>query len=360
MLHALAGFPFNLVLALLILAVYRPYLPWLIWPAMATITLVFGFLLPIEYQIPFWSPGGTANMMLALAAFLYFYSDKKLLSKTTTSFFGDRKAIRDTLSKTASLDERQKVYLNFVGNRQRQLLHNEEKITPLNTRYLTLVIFILFLVSYAVLDLHIINQPEFIRIFDSTFKEAMKNIPQLISDNPEESAKIIEETSAQMKELFHTYFIVGTFSGTLLYTLFLFSVCSTILRLKKLPTTNFGLFSQFKLPEMALWALLGLIGVLIAFNQLLPESPWVYIPANLLGIIALLFALQGMGTVWLFFHIRFMPGGSVIFLIFLIGLIFPSFILMALFAFMMIGLLEFWFDFRKKALHPKMLSDDAP
>lgn len=343
------SFPLDLIWGALIFFIYKPGLLNKAWPTLALALLVAGFFLPEPANLAFWMPGGASTIIVATALFLIFATHQKLAPQKFPQL-ADRNQIQESLMESTSLNERQEKYVQMVQERARTLLRMEEHLTPLNTRFFMISFLVLMATNYPILEFHLLGSETFSKTLASFFEE--------VSLEP----GLFEEQKNRFFDIIYSYSMLFTFINILTAFYFLTSIARRILAYRKIEVSPYGSFTFFRLPDPMIWAFIAFALAFILLSRMaegaLPEYLYVVI-TNLFFILGSLYTLQGFAIAGLYLVVRMLPVASIFIMIFLLSMVFPAFFIFILVSFLILGLLEFWFNFRKKALHPKIVSNDA-
>ena len=129
-------------------------------------------------------------------------------------------------------------------------------------------------------------------------------------------------------------------------------------RVKQVVLAPYGSLVLFKVPENSIWIFLSSTGLLLINHYAeLPNIVFV-LTVNILVVLIFLYVLQGIGTWNLFLEVRLIPGRWLLIILLFGSLFFPAILLTVLFLYFFLGTLDFWFEFRKKALHPAFPEDN--
>ncbi len=344
------SFPFNLIWGALLFFVFKPEYPKIVWPLVTVALLILGAWLPQPANLAFWMPGGLSTIAAGALIYLYFATDKRRTIPEALGRLLDKNAIRENLMSSNSLEERQEKYIQMVQERARSLARMETFLTPANTRFFFVAFLFLMILNYPILEFHFLGSEIFTNTLSSFFEE--------VSVDP----GLFEEQKRQFFDIIYSYSMLFTFINVLVAFYFITSIGRRIFMYRKIQISPYGNFTFFRLPDSLIWGFILLALLFILFNKMdarfFPEIA-IVMGTNLFFILGTLYILQGIGILALYMLVRMLPSASIFLMLFLLSMVFPSFFLFIAFVFLLLGLLEFWFNFRKKALHPKIVSNDA-
>ena len=341
------GFPFNLFWGLVFGYLYyisgkKSYVfPVLIM--LAGLGLSLG--LDTTGMIQFWRPGGIATVISSTLIAYLLLANKTLAEFSPDYRVPDRQSLRNSFDETVLPEKRQEIYKGVVRKNSLMLSLLEEKVTPRNTRFLLLALFITSFVLFFVLKFFFFHTEVFDRVMTQEI-ELLMTEPGYFS--PHEFMTLVYDYSP--------FFI---FIENTLYFFIIYHFCRLALSRVEARLSVFGNLMFFRIPDLWVWVYILMAVIVILTTRYLPKSEWLHIPRNLLLLGTFLYIIQSFSTLWLFLQVRLLPSMGIISFAILMALIFRPVAAILLLGMLLVGILEFWFNFRKKALHPRLLSNDA-
>lgn len=353
MLEALLGFPFNLGIVALIAWLYRPEgLPFWLPGAVAASLVAAGMFLPMPYSLQFWHPFGLAGVLLATGYSIKLFFPHDSLQKLLGMKLPSRAKLKEALLKAESPEDKRLFYLKMVKEFSQIWAHKDAALTRVNTRFMLTLFTMIFGLIYIFFYLdYTENGPTFQALIEANERLFTMSFEQVYSQKPTESE--VNEFSMMMLQLSPANFFVYNSLSVLL----VLYVIRRIIAGRISMVNPIGHLSLFKLPDATVFLVI-ISGALVIFEQQLKIAPMLSIIAtNLLIISLFLYTLQGIGIAAIFFEVRLLPGGWILLSLIIFSLLLPVIPVLALFICMMLGVSDFWFNFRKRALQPKAVTD---
>jgi hypothetical protein len=147
------------------------------------------------------------------------------------------------------------------------------------------------------------------------------------------------------------------FVANIMFVLLMIFIIDKVLVHRGLRQPAIGSPVYFKLPFFSLWIYIIMGLALFAAIELNAPPVYLLIAKNSFGIFSSLYIFQGLSLIWLYLQVRLLPAGSVITIILLTSFILPLISVFIFAILLVIGLLDFWIDLRKKALQPNLMSN---
>jgi hypothetical protein len=339
---ALFAFPLSLLLGVVAGFLYKKNYPdWLIFFLCAA-SLACSFALIPNHFMAFWLPGGLATVLLVLAASLRLLHNPDSISSTMQIDLPPRPRLREVVTNAESPEEKRALYLRLVKDYTKIWQGRHLSFAGTNSRFILYLFFGLFAITFLVLYLeYILGSTVLLYI-----EEQAKRIEELAPDLAKE-----QDLSKAMTGMLPFYpgfiFVYCGFSA-----LILLSMLRSVGRVRQVVLAPYGSLVLFKVPENSIWIFLFSMGILLVHTYTrVPDLVFV-LTVNFLVILVFLYILQGIGTGNLFLEVRLIPGRWLLILLLFASLFFPAILLTVLFLYFFLGALDFWFEFRKKALQP--------
>ena len=321
---------------------------YLLAPLVTIILLAGSAFLNSSASIEFWFPMSSSTFILAVLASYTLLAHPSLYIEEFSKPVPTRQELRASFTQAASLQDRQEFYINIVRDLSRVYTIRENKITNQNTRLFLISLGIISLVNYLVFQVAFINPGTLNEYITASFSTAYVN------------PDIKQEDIDALLSIFSTYYGIITFIFSSLIYLVMYPITRRLILHRNGKVNQFGNIYFFKLPDQAVW---GYIPLLLGFVYLTMNNitaPWTAIPLNIFLIFSFVYLLQAVGTLLLYFQIRMLPGLLILSGLFIIGLLLYEILIFLIMLLVLFGVFEFWFSFRKKALQPKLISNDAP
>ncbi|MES0491427.1 MAG: DUF2232 domain-containing protein [Leptospirales bacterium] len=321
---------------------------YLLAPLVIIFLLAGSSFLGNHASIEFWLPMSSSTFILAIFACYSLLAHPSLFLEEFAKPMPTRQELRASFSQTASLQDRQEFYINIVENLSKIYTLRENKVTKLNTSLILLCLGIIFLVNYLVFQIFFINTGVFHEYTSASFSALPVN------------STVKKEDIDSLFNLFSTYYGFVTFVCSSLIFFVMHPIARRLILHRKGKVNQFGNIHFFKLPDQAVWGYILLLVVFVYLKMSGVEAGWTILPFNLFLIFSFIYLLQAVGTLLLYFQIRMLPGVLILSGIFIIGLLLIELLVFIVMLLVLFGVFEFWFSFRKKALQPKLISNDAP
>jgi len=348
MINIILGFPFNLLPGIILTSLFFRINSISVTALLSIGMLYAGYYLPTNIAIIFWSPGGMATIISSsFAIFALYYISPRFITSNLPEL-PNRNLLRAKLSSVTSLEERKILYINFVQSLSQAAGSVNRLVTSLNTWFLLLILIASFIVNYSVFYLGFIK--------NGLFKEIFSEIYSQIMVEPTTSLKETENDLYQLVIQYSAFFTFLQISAVFFIISFFYNKIAVIKNQKRTILGHLGFFriSDYFILLFIVFAL-GL--AYIYFKKI--DLFWVPIYENIFFILCTLYIYQALSTLWLYFYVRMLPFGQIAFVTIILGTIFPFITGALLLSLLIIGLLEFRFEFRKKALQPDLTIKDT-
>lgn len=347
---SLTGFPFNLLWVILLGFLIRPKTNGFLWAITGAGFAAIGLFLPLPHSVMFWFPSGPSNIVLSAAIVGYaLTTDRWFIKKNGEQkkvfLFPDRRQIRENLMKIESIEERQHEYVNIVQRVAQAIEMNDQAFINTNTVFFLLSFAVVFGLNFAGIVYIDISQPA-----------ALKDIYKKLYDMANSMVHIPQSLDEAFAD-FIRYGAVRLFSYYILFFFLVLSIMGRIFDYRKVRRPLIGNPMYFHLPVFSVWISIasGLIYLLVLHYKI--EGPLLFVTENFFLIFMILLVFQGISIFWVYLQVRLLPAGAIVAALILSAFFFQSFAFIVLGFFLVLGLLDFWFEFRKKALHPRLFSD---
>ncbi len=341
----LLGFPSNLLISLLTVWLYQIYqVRWLLSIAVVGIIATSIFFLPVFPSVLFWLPGGASTVLVGTIFSLIYMDVKGKNIKFNRLPAMDRKKFKDKLLDIKDISERQAEYSSIIKKTSSALLNRDKKIGYLTTRY--------FL--YSLLTLLGLN-------FSYWFIAYSKKLPTIEFIEKEIFSKLLSNQEAQdiLVSVYTNYtpILILFFNTITLFILIL--IIRMIKQKKKDESFSLAKIDFFKLPHSSIFFYLPLLIVfLLMVTFKIEDALWGPLVKNMILIFSFFYLLQGAGISILYLNIRLLPINFIFGIIFLLSYFIWPFFLMTIGLFFCLGLLDFAFNIREKALQPGVIMQE--
>ena len=344
MVYSLIGFPVDLIWGILIAFLIKPKINvWLV----VTVTIIMmipGYFIPQPYQVSFWAPGGAATIITGTSIIAYSLVNEAWFKGKKTDLLPERKTVREALYKFNSTEDRQQEYIIQIQKISIAYENNNNSILLANTLFYLFAFVTLFCVDFTAITIIHINNPDLIK---TLFFQVYQNFVV----NP-----------GTFEAWFSDIIKLGAlhiFIFNIVIFMILYYVIGQVLKFRKISLPLVGNLSFFHMPFYSLWAyILSATFFLVTLKFNYGNLP-LYVAKNLFFIFSTLYIFQGISIFWLFLQVRLLPAGAIVVTILVFAFLFQLLSVFIFSFFVLLGLLDFWFDFRKKALHPNLLTDDV-
>ncbi|MDH5719987.1 MAG: YybS family protein [Spirochaetia bacterium] len=345
MVELLLSFPADIFWGLIVAWTLSENQKKLIFWIFLAVVLTIGFFLPQPVNLFFWLPGGAAVILMGVTFFLVFKSQKGMISKKTAQKLPTRDEIQKSFDGIEDLDQKKEKYFVFIKKIKNYYQKIHQKTTEQNTNFLIL----LFLSSFALNFLVLMYMYYSGDIVSNYLQDSFKPFAEFYKS----MGISVEEVIAQLKR-FSPAII---FLQNAISLFFLFTLIRKIYEYKKKETLFLGRLSFFKMPDNIIWLFILSGGVLaLSYITQIPDNI-LMVFENLTAIISIMYVFQGLGTIWIFCRVRFLPLQWIILSAFITSMLWPGFLFFYIIMSFFWGLGEFWFSFRKRALHPRIESN---
>lgn len=340
----LLGFPLSLVWGAVAALLYRPgKISWAIRGGFAFLCVASLFL-PEPWRTHFWLPGGSAIVLLTVILSLEAFSPDNLLQRMISIDLPSRLQIRDTLLKTDDPERKREMYMKIVMDYSRLWVHRDHILTRPHTLQLLAILLIVHAIGFTYLALDYISRP----VLSNQLAEVLPKAAQLFENDGVNVENFAEMARSYLLQYAGGYTFLQN-SITILLTLFTMRV---LLKRRTGASLPVGSLNLFRMPEYAVWLFLGAcILPLVSFRLQVPTLPNA-IAINLVIIMGMLYVMHGIGILSVFLEVRLMPSNWIFMGIMLITMFIPYVAFFFLGGMGTLGLADFFFDFRKRALQP--------
>lgn len=329
----LLTFPLNLIWGGIIAWFYKPEsFRQYIW-APPVILAAVSYFLPPDISLTLWTPNGLITLLVIVA-----YSLPKIFPvKEDEKIFAleppPLKLLRDKL-KSVDQEKRQDLYRQMVQEYARFLFSKSDAFSQRNTEFFLKGLAVSFAVSFAGL------------YYWMSAPGALETVIQ----------KTMEElnNSMQMKLTQVIYMSpVLVFISTSVFFYLIMNLLRLVSVIRYGRSIPYGTLVFFNLPQYFVWLFVGAGGIYF-LSKFFPSLETFFIFASLNFIVALsiLFIFHGNGIVMAFLQARLIASSWVFTGVLLTLLFFPAGFFFLQILFLLIGLFDFFFSFRNKALQP--------
>ena len=288
----------------------------------------------------FWNMNGTSSILIFSYMFLWFH--KKTFSSINIheEEIESTKNIREKLINIEDIQQRKNEYIKYAVLSAKQLQSNITTIKYTNTLFwlgsLSSILIIQFFVEHLKTYLY---SGDFL-----FFSYITTKIKTIIPTFPQESLELMFKYYPTM------WFIFGF---TLLVVLT--NIIKLLLFYKK-ETTSTSYFATdlylFKLPDYSIFIfLISLIYVTLTFYFHFKLQSLDYIFFNAFLICSFVYFLNGLAICLIFCKVRLMPVKTISLVILLLSLFLIELLLLLMVFIIILGIIDFVFELRKKALH---------
>ncbi len=299
-------------------------------------------------RIFFWLPSGASTIILAsLFTLIYlkrYSKNNQTLLKIPDGVSWDRKILKQEFSNVEDSDARQRIYLDLIKKLNNFLDKIDQKMGAKVNRYFLILLATLFLVNFGYWVVHyLINGFEISSFFS---KDRIKN---LIPD------KKLQSDFLKFYDQYGNIFINYSASLTMvLNTISLFLILPIVrwIKSKKDSKSFFWLdLCFFRLPESTILLYIPIICLFTISLFYDIFDGYAYWFNNFVFIFSFVYFLNGFAIARAYAKARFLPFGVFFLIVFFVSWFAPHLFLLIIFSLFMIGLLDFAFDIKKKALH---------
>ncbi|MDH4200100.1 MAG: DUF2232 domain-containing protein [Spirochaetia bacterium] len=344
MLYSLTGFPFDLLWAILIALIYRPKFNFYFLGIISMSLIIPGFIMPPSFQMMYWSPGGAAMVLISTLIILFALTHDSWLKDKKVEYIPDRKHIREEIVKIEQVEVRQREYLKIVQKIGISVERNNPLLLVPNTIFFIGSFVLLFLITFSGLAYVHLKNPDHIKNIFLEFYTTVAASP------------------GSFDEWYNSFMQLAAFQvfiADMIFFLLILSVMSKILVYRNLRKPGMGDMAYVQIPYFFLWIFIVSGACFFAVLKLEYHGIYLFIAKNLFFIISSFFVFQGISIFWLYLQVRLLPAASIILSIIITAFLFDVLSMIIFSVLLLGGLTDFWFEFRKKALHPKLFSDDA-
>ncbi|MDH5717433.1 MAG: YybS family protein [Spirochaetia bacterium] len=307
-----------------------------------SIALTIGFFLPDPFNLFFWLPGGTATVLIGSIVLMQFIRKKGAIIKISAIPRENKEEIKKTLDSMEDLDEKKDLYINMIKKHKDFYNKLHKKTVKINSSFIYTVLLSAFVINFIILSVMAMQS----NVIDNYISSSFQPLDKLYSS--------VGITVDEMISTVYRFSPTIVFFQNLITLFFLFFLMRKIFAHTKKKEILLGKISYFKMPENVIWFFILSAGSLTVFNLLKIETQLNVIIENVTAILLIFYLLQGLGTFRIFLQIRFLPFNWIFLAVFMSGLIWPGFFMFFVFLLTILGLGDFWFLFRKRALQPRL------
>ena len=335
----LLSFPFNLIFVFLIYYLFNnKYFNYYYFTSLLLLG-VFFFFSKQDLFFLFWSYNGAFTLFLFTYCFLYF---NNLTSKSIEIYpLTDIKKVRSQLISIINPSEKEVQYLNLCKEEAKTLNSIHDILQYKTTIFWVATTFGITIIQSIVL---------FIKYYANTSFSLLAHLKSDIQ-------KIIPE-KVFPKTLFNTmvdYYPIITLLSYLLLANSVIIFLKFIITFKKenrhlRPWVSDAYY--FKLPDFTILLFLPILilaSIRLGFKIINPTLD--YILLNTISIFGIIYLLNGLSILFIFLRVRLLPSRLIIIITLITGFFLKEFLFLCLFSLVIVGILDFVFNLRKKALH---------
>ncbi len=316
------------------------------------IILASSILLPQQALLTFWLPGGSSIILCIIGITIFFLDNKQYHSTMKKSYKLNRNKTKQELMKIDDIFERHKAYLERVKKMSQDLLKRDKEIGKQVTLYFVVAILATFFLTaiYWICAYH--YNWEVLNLFKEDF---MKKLDTLLTTLQHDKKSI----STNLMD-YKSYFFVAILITNVLCIFLSIAVLRLMNIRKKVISFYPPEITFFHMPDHTIIVFLVLLSLFTyALGRHPTTSSFFEWTMTLLSINALLYIVQGIATITIHLRIRLLPPRAILGLYFVLSYFSIHIFVFISFCFLLIGLLDFVFEFRKKALQPKLLTSHS-
>ncbi|MDH4261880.1 MAG: YybS family protein [Spirochaetia bacterium] len=344
MIYSLTGFPFDLLWAIVIAFLFKPRINLLALTVLTILFLVPGYYIPMPFQVMYWTPGGAATIIVATSIICYSLTKEAWFKDKIVEELPERNKVRKKIFDIESNEKRQIEYIHLIQKISLTYEYNNKSILLPNTIFFLFSFFTLFFIDFsAIIAIHL-NNPDLIK---KLFEEAY----QVLVVSP----GTFDEWYTDLTQLG----ALNIFIFNMIFFLLLLGIIQQILTYRKIRLPVIGNLGFFQMPFYSVWIYIAAGLYFLISLQLWHDNINLFIAKNIFYIFSTLYIFQGISIFWLFLQVRLLPSAGIVIGMLLFAATFQILSIIILSFFILIGLMDFWFDFRKKALHPNLFSDEV-
>lgn len=363
---SLAAFMFfvtwNLLWGLLVIKLYNPKVPSLVYWLGILVLAVLSFLLPSQSSLLIWFPGGVFVSVTAAIAFLTVMppstlQQEKLEKQAAEIPTLSRKELQQLISLAEDVEEKQEIYFTQVKKAAALWARKSKELAQKNFVFLSLLLLGIWLLDYAVLLY-------FSDVFLNLWQESNRQV-----------AELLQQPLADVEKISHWPL---RYSAAIVFVFNAFSVMLVSAIVPKMATYNRAEASKieisalarknqnarllampsyvslFKIPEPWIFVFLGFAAAFIINRYVVLPTVVGLVIENALIISAFFYVLNGASIIYTYLQVRLLPVVWLFTGITFLSILAQEFLLSSLFFSFFIGAADFWFNFRQKALHPTL------
>lgn len=344
MLENLLGFAFSLFWAALAAYFYKPnknFLPITVGLALLCVGSLF---LPEPWRTYFWLPGSTSVVVLTAILALGAFSPGVPLQKMISLEIPSSLQLRDTLLRAGDQDKKQAIYIKLVNDYAKLWRHRETLLGRMQSIQLLIIFAGVHLVNFLYLATDFVFRP----VLSKQIKEILPEIKKAFPNINNSKVDITEV----FKKSFMEYALGYSFFQNALTILITLFVMRFIIRRRNGAALPLGSLNLFSMPEKFIFIFIASLALpILSFYVNVPSIPYL-IFTNIAIFLLILYIFSGMGIFNIFLEVRLLPSNWIFLGILLISSFFPIAFIIFLGIMAMLGLGDFFFNFRKRALHP--------
>jgi hypothetical protein len=290
----------------------------------------------------YWFPGGAASVIVATFLIVYSLTKEAWFKGKRVDVILDRNKAREEIFAVESTEERQQEYIKLIQKISVAYENNNNSILVPNTMFFFFSFFLLFVIDFtAIVVIHFKN-PDLI-------KNLFAQVYQSIVVNP----GTFEEWFKDLASLGALHIFVLN----VVFFLMLLGIVEQILNYRKLRLPIIGSPAFFQMPFFSVWLYIVSSMFFLITLRSGDTGMLLFVSRNLFFIFSTLYIFQGISILWLFLQVRLLPAAGIVIGLLVFAFMFQMLSVIIFSFFALTGLLDFWFDFRKKALHPNLFSD---
>ena len=325
--------------------------------ALILVTLTFSMTMFLKV----WMPGPGITIYLALGI-LYFEMYKNPIYESLGQIeFPNRFEIKAALNHGGDIEEKQKIYLDYMKQSSMLWAQREKALNLINSKILLINFVLTFSITFTVVAILEWKSSSVTNLFTEAIVFLRKTLENYSGKETVSQIPFLALKGEALKNYLREVMNYGASIGFVLNTLvvlFVSYIFRASFRVLKKKNVTIGSMTNFVLPEYTIFL------VIIGGALTLMTSTWnldfilSFTGKNLLIIGLFLYVLSGYSIFRLYIRVRFLPLTRLSLIVFLICFLISNYILLALLIlfYLGIGLISFRIDLRKKALQPKGVS----
>ena len=345
----LFAFPLDLLWGVAAAYFYKPIINIrYLWMGLAAL-FVYSVFINDTLAFYFWAPGGMASVMLGTLLLLQYATMKTEGGELFKERIPNRGQLKEILMKTDDHEERQIIYVRLIKELSSRILSKNDKSVEFHTKFFLLVIGSIMIVNFAVLAYFYFEVSAFQNLIHKGLNEFIETMNKTlkIAQTPEEKKLLLK--------LAIDYSPISFFAVTCIVQLILKAYVNRTLDRQNTSILQPGNFLFFRLSENFIWFFLAvaaafLVGINFEIHRLFRQ-----IITNIFAITSILYVLNGMGIITAYCRIRFLPIRIIIVASVTLIIINRALFMIFCLFFFLLGILDFRFNLRKRALQPKII-----